>query len=79
LQVKGLTGSHRVKIYRMDRDHGSPLPAWEAMGKPRYPTRQQLETLRKAAELPAAESRTMVDGKITLTIAPQSLFLIEVN
>jgi xylan 1,4-beta-xylosidase len=79
LQVKGLPGSHRAKIYRVDRDHGSPLPAWESMGKPRYPTHLQLETLRKAAALPAAETRAVVDGKITLTIPPQSLFLIEVN
>jgi xylan 1,4-beta-xylosidase len=79
LQIKGLAGTHRVKIYLVGRDHGSPLPAWTAMGKPPYPTSKQVEMLRKAAALPVPETRPLVNGKVTLTLPPHSLFLLELN
>jgi len=79
IEVKGLTKTHTVTIYRMDPQHGSPLPAWDAMRKPRYPTQQQLESLRKAGALAPPESRALTDGRVTLTLPPQSLFLLEVK
>jgi xylan 1,4-beta-xylosidase len=79
LDIKGMTKAHSVKIYRVDGKHGSPLPAWAAMGKPRYPTQQQLESLRKAGALAPPESRALTDGRVTLTLPPHSLFLLEVN
>jgi xylan 1,4-beta-xylosidase len=79
LRFKGLTGEHRVRIHLLDRDHGSPLPAWTKMGKPPNPTRQQLELLRKAAQLPAPETHALTGGSVSLTLPPHSLFLIEVN
>jgi xylan 1,4-beta-xylosidase len=79
IEIKGLTKTHTVTIYRMDPQHGSPLPAWDAMRKPRYPTQQQLESLRKAGALAPPESRALTDGRVTLTLPAQSLFLLEVK
>ena len=66
----------------VDRQHGSALAAWEAMGKPDFPSREQQENLRKAAELGPPEIRPLAApsaATIELSLAPQSLVLIEVS
>ena len=78
LRVKGLRGARKVKIYRLDSEHGSLLPAWEAMGKPRYPTRLQADALRKAAALPDPETRSLVHNTLSLTLPPHGLALVEI-
>jgi xylan 1,4-beta-xylosidase len=79
LHLKGLSGKHQARIWLVDRDHGSPLPAYERMGRPRFPTRQQFEALRKAAALPAAESSSITGGTISLTLQPHALAFIEIR
>ncbi len=59
LSFKNLGGRRRVRIGLVDRDHGSPLSAWESMGKPPFPSRAQQQALLKAAELPPMEARTL--------------------
>jgi xylan 1,4-beta-xylosidase len=79
LNFKGLKGLHRVRIYRVDAAHGSPLPAYEKMRRPPYPTGKQLEELRKAAAFPPAEIRTLTPAGLSLDLPPQALFLVEVR
>ena len=79
LRLKGLDGSRRVLIHRLDAEHGSLLHAYEAMGKPRYPTQKQIQELRKAAELPPPQSRSLSGGKLTLKLPPHGLALIEIR
>jgi len=68
----------KVRVTIVDKEHGSPLPAYEKMGSPRFPSRQQIETLRKAAAMPAAEEQPLKNGEMKLTLQPHSLALIEV-
>jgi xylan 1,4-beta-xylosidase len=79
LHFKGLSGAHSARITIVDKDHGSPLPAWEKMGRPASPTLAQIETLRKAAALPAAQTQTLKSGSLTLTLQPHALALIEIG
>src|SRR5215470_5899145 len=37
LLFRGLPGPAQARIHVIDRDHGSSLTAWEAMGKPDFP------------------------------------------
>jgi xylan 1,4-beta-xylosidase len=69
----------RALIYRLDSTHGSLLAAYNAMGRPIYPTSRQIAELREAAELPQPESRTLLHGQITVTLPPQGLALIEIR
>ncbi len=81
LAINGLVGRYRLRIHLLDRDHGSTLAAWEAMGRPNNPSLRQLESLRKAAELPPPEERPIPGGTgamTTLELPPHSLALIEV-
>jgi xylan 1,4-beta-xylosidase len=68
----------KVRVTIVDKDHGSPLPAYEKMGSPRFPSRRQIETLRKAAAMPATEEQVFKNGEMKLTLQPHSLALIEV-
>jgi xylan 1,4-beta-xylosidase len=77
LHVKGLSGTLSARITMVDKEHGSPLPAWEKMGRPAFLTRTQIEALRKAAVLPVGVSHRLVNGSLTVILPPQALALIE--
>jgi len=79
IAVKGLTGPRRALIWRVDSTHGSPLGAYEAMGKPVDPTQKQVEELRRAAELPAPAVAYFRDGKLRLVLPADGLALIELR
>ncbi|MGO9269294.1 MAG: GH39 family glycosyl hydrolase [Terriglobia bacterium] len=84
LSLKGVEGAGEARIQVVDRKHGSALAAWEAMGKPDFPSREQQEKLRNAAELGPPEIRRLSadnpsgPSRLALTLAPQSLTLIEI-
>jgi len=76
---KGLNGAQSARITIVDKDHGSPLPAWDKMGRPAFPTLAQIRDLRTAAALPAAQSQILSGGTLALTLQPHALALIEVD
>jgi hypothetical protein len=49
------------------------------MGRPASPTIAQIEALRKAGALPHAETQTLKNGALTLTLQPHSLALVELG
>ena len=78
LEFKG-TKVMQAVISRVDRDHGDVHPLYEKMGSPRYPTSEQILALRRAAELPAPEKRSLKRGTLTLTLPAQALAVIELK
>jgi xylan 1,4-beta-xylosidase len=79
LHFNGLSGAHSAHITIVDKDHGSPLLAWDKMGRPASPTLAQIEALRKAAVLPSAKQESLKNDSLTLTLQPHALALIEVD
>ncbi len=79
LRFEHLAGRRRAYISRVDRDHGDVHPAYEKMGQPRYPTQEQLQALRQAAQLPPAEIRELNNGELTVDLVPDGLAVIEVK
>ncbi len=77
--LKGLTGHHRIALYRLDATHGSLMGTYDKLGKPQYPTQAQIAQLRRASEIPPPESIFMENGKITISIPPQGLALLEIR
>ena len=65
----------------VDRDHGSSLTAWEAMGRPEFPLPHQQEQLRAAGRLPPPEVRHLQgeNPRLELTLAPHALALVEIE
>ena len=79
LQFKGLSQERSAHITIIDKEHASPLPTYEKLGHPPSPTTSQIEALRKAAALPAAQQLTITNGSLTLELQPHALALIELN
>ena len=79
LAFRNVPGAHRASIWLVDRDPGSALTAWEAMGKPRFPTFEQQKALLNAAELPGpdVEALNPANPRLTLELRPHALALIE--
>ena len=64
--MTGWKGTPRFHVEIVDREHGSALAAWQAMGSPAFPTRQQYERLSHAA------AATKKLDTATFSLAPQS-------
>ena len=78
LRIKGAQPGLAVQLSYVDQERGSPYPAWRALGSPRYPTREQMEIIRKAAEIAAPEMRTLDgSGQLTVDLPPEGVALIE--
>ena len=79
IELNGLKGNHSARISEIDPEHGSPLPAYHAMGEPASPTAEQYAELKRAAELPKPRDVKIINGTIALTLPAKSLFLIEIQ
>jgi xylan 1,4-beta-xylosidase len=69
--------SEQVRLFLVDDDHGSPLKTWHGMGSPDFPSREQQTALRKAAELPPPLSAKFVDGRLSVSLQPNALAVLE--
>ncbi len=78
VELKGWSGRATASVQVLDDDHGSPLKAWQAMGSPAHPTREQIARLTAVAQLPAVVPQPMKD-RLTLTLSPRSLALVEIS
>ena len=73
------SGAGTATIQSIDGEHGNVNVAYQKMGAPRYPTREQLTELRAAGALPAAVTRPLEGGKLTLEIPPDGLTLVTIG
>jgi xylan 1,4-beta-xylosidase len=78
--LAGLPRRATFLVETLDKDHGNAVAAWEAMGKPEPPTREQAAELRKAAMAVKQENfHADESGRFVLErqIEPWSLVLIQ--
>jgi xylan 1,4-beta-xylosidase len=81
LALTGLNGLRHAHIQIVDSRHGSSLAAWEAMDRPAFPTRRQVQQLRDAALLPDAVIADLAPGNpttLSLTLQPHGLALVRI-
>ncbi|TCK74287.1 xylan 1,4-beta-xylosidase [Acidipila rosea] len=79
LTLVGVKGGASASIARVDAAHGDTLDAWKSMGSPKDPSEKQIAALRKVGQLGAPEIVPVKDGKLTLTLPPQGLAVVEVR
>jgi xylan 1,4-beta-xylosidase len=80
LSLNGYKGTRSVKITHVNGEAGCAQSAWKVMGSPKYPSRDQIEKLREAAELPAPEVRSLAAGNtvpVSITLPPNGIALLE--
>jgi xylan 1,4-beta-xylosidase len=73
IRVNNWDGVPRFRVEIVDPQHGSALPEWRAMGSPRFPTREQYERLRQAANV-----TQKLDGS-SFILPAQGLALVEIT
>jgi xylan 1,4-beta-xylosidase len=78
LHFKGIPPSRVATVTIVDKEHGSPLPAYEKMGQPAFLTRAQIQELRQVATLPKSASQPIKNGSLTLKLQPHALALLEI-
>jgi xylan 1,4-beta-xylosidase len=81
LSFRNISGLSRASIRIVDRDHGSPLAAWRAMGEPSFPSFAQHRALLQAAQLPPAQVVRLspANAVLTLHLLPHALALVELR
>ncbi len=63
-------------LWRVDDHHSDALRAFNAMGRPRWPTRQQIAVLQAAGRLAPARPVQLHDGRITVRVPQHGLALL---
>jgi xylan 1,4-beta-xylosidase len=74
--LNGVPPNSPVQIWRLDADHGNVIKTYDAMGRPAFPTRDQIVQLRAAGKPSPPQNATLKNGVLTITIPPQGLVLI---
>ena len=63
-------------LWRVDDQHSDVLRAFNAMGRPRWPTREQIAVLKAAGRLAPARPVQLRDGRITVRVPQHGLALL---
>ncbi len=79
LELRGLRPGAKLRMTRIDDEHGSSLAVYESMGRPRYPSAAQVAALNHAAELPAAQPLNLTRGNtLKLELPINGLVLLQI-
>ncbi|HEV7776483.1 MAG TPA: glycosyl hydrolase family 39 [Luteibacter sp.] len=79
-EIASLPVGVKADVWRVDPTHGNVVATFDIMGRPAFPSREQLAKLRDAAKLPAPERMVVVPGgKFGVDIPPQGLAVIELH
>jgi xylan 1,4-beta-xylosidase len=73
----GAAKNAAVTLYRVDHTHGNVIPAFDAMGRPPTPSREQIRELQKAGAPAPPEHLRLTNGALTVKIPAQGLVLVK--
>ncbi len=78
VKVSGARADASVVVWRLDADHGNVVKAFDTMGRPAAPSREQIATLRAAGAPAPEEKSNLKDGSFSISIPPQGLVVVKV-
>jgi xylan 1,4-beta-xylosidase len=76
ISIRGVSGSAPAMLWRVDDRHGNVLQAFDAMGRPRWPTPAQIAKLRAAGQLAPPERVALRDGRLQVAVPKHGLALL---
>ena len=79
VDIAHLAGVTQATLWRLDSGHGDVIPAFDAMGRPAYPSPKQIEALRRAGSMAPPEHLTVHGGRFSVAIPPQGLVVVELR
>lgn len=77
IDFKNLPPAMQFRLTRLDPSHGNVLPAYDKMGRPRYPTQAQIQQLNRAGALSPSETLRLDRGSLRLSLPANALYLLE--
>ncbi len=78
VRFAGVPRDASVVVWRLDADHGNVVKAFDAMGRPATPSREQIAKLRAAGAPAPEEKSSLKDGSLSINIPPQGLVIVKV-
>jgi xylan 1,4-beta-xylosidase len=79
VDVSHLAKGAGATVWRLDEQHGNAVALFDKMGRPAYPSREQIEQLRAAGRESPPQKLAVHDGRLTLDIPPQGLVVVELR
>jgi xylan 1,4-beta-xylosidase len=79
VDVSSLPANATAQVWRLDETHGNAIAAFDRMGRPDFPTREQIAKLREAGRMAPPEQVALHGGKLGLDVPPQGLVVVEVR
>ena len=79
VRIDGVKPDAVAQIARVDAEHGNAVGAFDAMGRPPFPSRKQLDELRAAGQLPSAVSVHLQQGRLEVDVPAHGLVVVEVE
>lgn len=79
LKISGMQSAGTVTIDRVDEAHGDTYRAWQAMGSPRFPTGDQVKSLKAAAAAGPPEKAAWSGGTIDVDVPQSGLAVVRVS
>lgn len=76
VDVASLQAGASATIRRLDASHGNVLAAYQRMGCPAFPSREQVAELQTAARPAPAQRLAVNNGRFSVDIPPQGLVVI---
>jgi xylan 1,4-beta-xylosidase len=79
VDVSHLAKGATATVWRVDEQHGNAIALFDRMGRPAFPSREQIEQLRAAGKMAAPQQLAVQDGRLSLDIPPQGLVVVELQ
>lgn len=79
IRIRHLATGASATVWRLDAKHGNAVAAFDAMGRPAFPSRDQIAQLRAAGQLPNGQQVAVHDGHLTIDVPPQGLVVVGIQ
>jgi xylan 1,4-beta-xylosidase len=79
LKLDGIAPNASAQIWRLDADHGNVIKTFDDMGRPAFPSRDQIARLRLAGQPSPPQKIILKNSTLNVTIPPQGLVVIKIR
>lgn len=79
VDIKGVAANTPVMLWRVDDDHGNVVKAFDAMGRPATPSREQIKQLQEAGKASPPETAHLSNGALSVTVPEHGLVVLRVG
>jgi xylan 1,4-beta-xylosidase len=79
VNVVGVPPNGKASILRLDEEHGNVIKAYDSMGRPEFPSRDQIKKLREAGKPSPPEQSELKNNSLTIQVPSQGLVLLTIE